>query len=269
MPGGETRGIISASTTSRAPKTRARLNLSLFGGFDLFYHLFFLTILVFYFFFFRPGTISKSAANSPARSFPSRMRTTMCSSPRSVGRVLVIDYSSSARDVPSSTPTTRCQTKRTPFFFPPLYFFSRSCSRAFVLAFLYLPRGHRPWDGAWWCADARRETATRFSPFSSSTTDSETETLDYSASLRSVKSESLSSNVHASMETAKFYSVCCTLACTREKRVVEILVKMWRCKKCIRKLDVVFVSHRPTCILKLYLFRKTLFDSWKIRNSIC
>lgn len=72
------------------------------------------------------------------------MRTTMCSSPRSVGRVLVIDYSSSARDVPSSTPTARCQTKRTPFFFPPLYFFSRSRSRTFVLAPTF-PRGHRPW----------------------------------------------------------------------------------------------------------------------------
>ena len=32
---------------------------------------------------------------------------------RVVGTVLVIDYSSSARDVPSSTPTARCQTKRT------------------------------------------------------------------------------------------------------------------------------------------------------------
>lgn len=65
-----------------------------------------------------------------------------CSSPRSVGRVLVIDYSSSARDVPSSTPTAHCQTKRTPFFFPP-HCFSRSCSR--IRPRFYLPRGHRPW----------------------------------------------------------------------------------------------------------------------------
>jgi len=64
----------------------------------------------------------------------------------------VIDYSSSARDVPSSTPTARCQTKRTPFFFPPLCF-SRSRALAFVLASTFhvvIDRGpcaHRDADG--------------------------------------------------------------------------------------------------------------------------
>jgi len=95
------------------------------------------------------------------------MRTTMCSSPRSVGRVLVIDYSSSARDVPSSTPTARCQTKRTPFFFHPPYFFSRSRSRTFVLA----PTFHVVIDrGRSVVVDARRETNAFFAFLSPRTT---------------------------------------------------------------------------------------------------
>jgi len=70
----------------------------------------------------------------------------------------VIDYSSSARDVPSSTPTARCQTKRTPFFFPPLCF-SRSRSR--IRPRFHLPRGHRPWS-----MRVRGRGRTRFSPSS-------------------------------------------------------------------------------------------------------
>lgn len=101
-------------------------------------------------------------------STPCRMRTTtMCSSPRSVGRVLVIDYSSSARDVPSSTPTARCQTKRTPFFFPPLsIFFSRSLSPTHSSSLLPSTWSSTV-DGARWCA--RRRCSPRngrvFSPF--------------------------------------------------------------------------------------------------------
>lgn len=68
----------------------------------------------------------------------------------------MIDYSSSARDVPSSTPTAHRQTKRTPFFFPPPCF---SPVRAPVLIRprFYLPRGHRPWT-----VDVRTYGPTRF-----------------------------------------------------------------------------------------------------------
>lgn len=66
--------------------------------------------------------------------------------------MLVIDYSSSARDVPSSTPTARCQTKRTSFSFfhtPPtpsatpsrLSSYSSSLSPALFPLFYFQPTG--------------------------------------------------------------------------------------------------------------------------------
>lgn len=63
----------------------------------------------------------------------------------------MIDYSSSARDVPSSTPTAHCQTKRTPFFFPPPCF-----SPAPALAFVLAPTFHVVIDRGLYVVRARR-----------------------------------------------------------------------------------------------------------------
>lgn len=144
------------------------------------------------------------------------MRTTMCSSPRSVGRVLVIDYSSSARDVPSSTPTARCQTKPYSFLFPSSLFFSRS--RAFVLAptfHVVIDRGTERGGG---CSPRKRNAFFAFL----STNDWRRVILQvHGASNRSHFPQTF----RASMETANFIpSVLHSRV--RERRAVKISIKM-------------------------------------------
>lgn len=105
----------------------------------------------------------------------------------------MIDYSSSARDVPSSTPTAHCQTKRTPSFFPPLCFSrSRSHSSSLLPSHVVIDRGARSAHHV----DGGRER-TRFSLFAHPPTTGgrarrERRSRVIPRNSRSVKSKSLS-----------------------------------------------------------------------------